>query len=157
VSYPHPQPFHPAPAPAPGGLRGWFKNASGGLLAFLSITTVIVCCVTPIVFCLFNGVFELSTYVDENPTVEITKCDINNDEIGGIFRGRATVEFTIEHNGAYSRSLRVEVEIRNSEGVAVGTGSDNVFGLEPDVVEPGKASVYSLTGPGVTCHVTGVS
>jgi hypothetical protein len=53
--------------------------------------------------------------------------------------------------------LTVQVEIRDAQGVAVGTGSDTVFGAEPGVTESGEARAYSLTGPGVTCHVTGVS
>lgn len=122
------------------------------MLAFLSITTVVVCCVSPVVFCAFSGVFDRITEVDDDPTVIITDCEILNNE----FLSTAQIRFTIEQDGFSARSYTVRIEVHDENGRPVGGGSDYVPRLEPGRRESGLV-LATLTDQGKTCHVAKVS
>jgi hypothetical protein len=154
VTYPHPvpPPPHPVVQPAPvGGVRGWWRGLSGGMLAFLSITTVFLCCVTPIVFCAFGGVFDTSTWVDESPEITITNCAITNNE----YLSSAKVEYTIKQSGINPDSYSVSFDIQDADGTVVGSATDYVSRLDPDSLETAEA-FGMLRGKGETCHLASV-
>lgn len=133
-----------------------FLNLSAGALIAVITGLVLLCCIGPIAFCFFSPVIAEIGDLDRGnkaaPELSITSCSIDNSSPGS-----ATVGLRLTNKGKTTESYQVKVEIRDSSGARVGSGSEYVSSLAPGSSATEEAFIVLSGSGGKTCHVTGVS
>ncbi|MFD1326050.1 FxLYD domain-containing protein [Micromonospora sonneratiae] len=153
--------YYPPPGPPPPPWPGppkqddgrKFLNMSGGILILVISAVILVCCIGPILFCVFGGFLgAVSEAGRPDPTVVITSCQVSDETKS------ATIEYTIKNNSDSQDSYSVKFEVVDAAGVQVGTGFDFVSSVGPGTTVKGDTFVIT-TGPGgsgAQCKVTSV-